>query len=364
MSERTQVTWQTPACEIETGAAYEFLMTLSVFEHECGREEEEAYEVDRGGNWSTQVREKAKPDLLEDLGLFYAHAENSHIWKNLQGMVYECEAPKDVPAFLAHLEAVDPLELRLHLIGYYQRGTRKHTPLDVILAAAEGDEEAQRQFLKTLRPEVQGFKGMVKFIFSLEAEAFKMLLLSILQRWYKRVFCDYEQEYMQIIERDAEAKRAMKEQMSFEQLFETATNGITYVPEPGLRKVLLIPCYVTRPWNVLNEYQGISLIGYPVADESVAQERNEPPPQLVRLYKALADERRLRILKLLTARSYSLQEIADEFGAAKTTMHHHMSILRSAGLVLARTDDNIYTLRRPTLAEASQLLDAYLKGRD
>jgi DNA-binding IclR family transcriptional regulator len=67
---------------------------------------------------------------------------------------------------------------------------------------------------------------------------------------------------------------------------------------------------------------------------------------------------------LLTARSYSLQEIADEFGAAKTTMHHHMSILRSAGLVLARTDDNIYTLRRPTLAEASQLLDAYLKGRD
>jgi DNA-binding transcriptional ArsR family regulator len=361
MSEQTQVTWKTPAVEIETGAAYEFLMTLSIFEHEWEREKDAFYEV--GREWSEEVRAKVKPDLLEDIRQFYAHGKGNYIWKNLQGLVYECEAPKNVPAFFSQLEAVDPLELRLYLIGYYQRSTRKKTPLDVMLAAAEGDAEAQRQFLKTMRPEEPSFKEMVKYIFSVDPETLKTLLLSIMRRWYERVFRDYEQEYMQFIERDAEAKRAMKQTMPFEQLFEAATNGITYVPEPGLRKVLLIPSYATRPWNELNEYQDIAIIGYPVADESVTKERNEPPAQLVRLYKALADERRLRILKLLMTRSYSLQEIADEFGVAKTTMHHHMSILRSAGLVLTRTDDKIYTLRQPTLAEASQLLDAYLNGK-
>jgi hypothetical protein len=98
---------------------------------------------------------------------------------------------------LSVLKAVDPLELRLHLLVFYQRITRKRTPLDIILAAAEGDAKAQRRFLKTLRTEELHDKELMKFIFSLEAEALKKLLLSVLQRWYERVFRDYEQEYMQ-----------------------------------------------------------------------------------------------------------------------------------------------------------------------
>jgi len=38
------------------------------------------------------------------------------------------------------------------------------------------------------------------------------------------------------------------------------------------------------------------------------------PQRLVRLYKALADERRFRMLKKLATESYSLQEMADELG--------------------------------------------------
>ncbi len=49
---------------------------------------------------------------------------------------------------------------------------------------------------------------------------------------------------MPILQRDAEAKRAMKQTMSFERLIETATNGLEYVPEPGHRRVLLIPMFV------------------------------------------------------------------------------------------------------------------------
>jgi len=57
-----------------------------------------------------------------------------------------------------------------------------------------------------------------------------------------------------------------------------------------------------------------------------------------------------------------LQEIADEFGVAKTTMHHHLATLRTAGLVRAQSNDKLYSLRRNMLSEVSELLDAYLKG--
>jgi len=79
------------------------------------------------------------------------------------------------------------------------------------------------------------------------------------------------------------------------------------------------------------------------------------------LYKALSDERRLRVLKKLTMGSYTLQELADALGVAKSTMHHHVVTLRIAGLVSVSSDmDKRYTLRLETLPDASALLQVYL----
>lgn len=344
-----------PTIEIDFGLAYEFLMSLIVFNDEKGFE----YEV--GSEWFDAVRTKAGADLLTAIELF--DSDCNHVWKHLLGLVYDCEPPRDVPEFIANVEATDPVELRLHLIGYYRRDFRRKTPLDVILQAAEGDPEAQRQYLKTSFPEEGDWKELLHRLFSMDAETTKNILLDILQRWYDRVFRDYEEQLMPILQRDAESKRAMQQSMSFERLIETATNGLEYVPEPGHRRVLLIPSYVQRPWNELSEYQDIAIFCYPVADENVTEDSNTPPVRLVRLYKALADERRLRILKLLMTKSYTLQEIADEFGVAKTTMHHHLGILRTAGLVRAQSNDKIYSLRRNMLSEVSELLEAYLNEK-
>jgi len=342
-----------PTIEIDYSPAYEFLMTLIVFNENNDHD----YEV--GSGWFEAVRAKAGPDLLKALELL--GSECHHVWKHLLGLAYDCEPPRDVPGFIEYVAATEPLELRLHLIGYYRRDFRRKTPLDVILQAAEGDPEAQKQYLKTSFPEEGDWRELLHRLFSLDAEETKAILLDILQRWYDRVFRDYEPQLMPILQRDAEAKRALKQTMSLERLIETATNGLEYVPEPGHRRVLLIPSYVMRPWNELSEYQDIAIFCYPVADENVAEDSNVPPVRLVRLYKALADERRLRILKMLMSRSYSLQEISDEFGVAKTTMHHHLGILRTAGLVRARSNEKLYSLRQNCLSDVSELLDAYLR---
>jgi DNA-binding transcriptional ArsR family regulator len=85
---------------------------------------------------------------------------------------------------------------------------------------------------------------------------------------------------------------------------------------------------------------------------------------LVRLHKALGDEKRLRMLKVLAQGPATLQELADAVGLAKSSAHHHTVILRSAGLVRVTLEENSrYSLRREFIPEASAMLGTFLEGR-
>ena len=61
--------------------------------------------------------------------------------------------------------------------------------------------------------------------------------------------------------------------------------------------------------------------------------RSPPPQAVVRLHRALGDETRLRILKLLAGRDLYLTEIAQQLDLSKPTIKHHLALLRAAGLV-------------------------------
>jgi DNA-binding transcriptional ArsR family regulator len=87
---------------------------------------------------------------------------------------------------------------------------------------------------------------------------------------------------------------------------------------------------------------------------------------MVRTYKALSDERRLRILRRLREGDTSLDELTKMLGLSKSTVHHHMSILRAAGLIRIHVSTKesskkrIYSLRDQALQDATGSLDSYL----
>src|SRR5205085_10077849 len=160
---------------------------------------------------------------------------------------------------------------------------------------------------------------------------------------------------------DAEAKRAMSVTMTPEALMEAASNGLEYAPQAWIRSVLLVPHVAMRPWNVLCSQDDVFILGYPVADESLGSDATAPPPALLRLHKALANGKRLRMLKMLARGSATLLELADGVGVAKSTAHHHLVILRAAGLVRVTAEEvSRYTLRRDVLPEASAMLEAFI----
>lgn len=356
-----------PLVEIDTGLAYEFMASILIyFEHEWDGNK---YEYEVGDAWFERIRTSCPQELLEGLRFFtlQAHSEKAwrtwlNCWDYLYGVVYDSPPPKDVPTLLAYLELLEPLEIRLYWLGYYQRNLRKVTPLDVVLQAAEGDEVALEEYFRTALPDIPVAQERIRRLVTSDGEAMKETLLKLLWEWYEQVFRPQEAQIRPILERDVEAKRKLQVTVSSEKLIELATNGLNYGPEAGVRKIVLVSSFLGRPWNSAFNHQDVKLIVHPVADESVMLDRSIPPTQLVRLYQALADERRLRILKLLKTRSYSLQEISDEFGTAKSTMHHHLALLRTVGLIRIRDDEKQYSLRPETLSKVSTLLEAFLNG--
>jgi DNA-binding transcriptional ArsR family regulator len=265
-----------------------------------------------------------------------------------------------VPNFLAHLRETDADEVRLHLVQFYARETRRMTAPSIIRAAVAGDSEARMEFLRTSHPEYEPWTDYLRSVLDADAERLKDDLIEALEGWAERVWKPESLTIMPIIERDADAKRDLLRDLPLDRFVTTATNGVEFAPRPGVDRLVMVPSFLQRPLVSHVEFGEVLIIAFPVADESVSAETDAPPLRLVRLSKALGDEKRLRILRALADGEMTLMELADSFGVAKTTMHHHMIILRSAGLVSVGVGSKRYRLRQESVPDVGQLLSGYL----
>ena len=80
------------------------------------------------------------------------------------------------------------------------------------------------------------------------------------------------------------------------ELIETTTNGIRWLPEVGVRRVILAPSYFSRPYNFLLTGEDWRFFGYPVSDDALdarrsarAAARRGPPASGPRRRDAAAD---------------------------------------------------------------------------
>ena len=109
----------------------------------------------------------------------------------------------------------------------------------------------------------------------------------------------------------------------------------------------------------MSEYKRVKIFCYPITLDAAPTAPGDPA-SLVRIYKALGDESRLKLLKRLQDGPISLTDAAQEVGLAKSTTHHHLAILRQAGFVLIQEGDDTYKLRPDLRPEPGALLQQYL----
>jgi DNA-binding transcriptional ArsR family regulator len=189
-------------------------------------------------------------------------------------------------------------------------------------------------------------------------------MVDVLGAWQKQ-YAEIEPRIGEIIDRDYEGRAGDRATLAANDLIETTTGGIRWLPEPGVRRVILGPSYFSRPYNFLMSGDDWRFFGYPVADAALdPADSLAAPPSVVRLHRALGDATRLKILKLLASRDLYLTEIAQLLDLSKPTIKHHLALLRSAGLVTITESGTVlyYSLRRNRLDDASAEIKRFLIG--
>ncbi len=318
----------------------------------------EPSEFDVGAERIRGIRDALPADLLADIDAFGQGDDKTFLV--LAEIAAVLDEPADVDELLAALDADPELTWRL-LLGHHAQDWAA-APDDLPQRVAAGDEDA----IGTVRglADDGGCPGGVRSLLAHDPVAHGSTVVSIVERFRAAAWEDLESEAMRAIERDAAHRRAQLDAGEpVAAVVLAATNGYELADDPAVRRVVLLPSYWLRPWIVVGRLGDAEVLSTPVADEFLALPPAAPPPALLKLFKALSDEGRLRLLRRIGCGPISLSDAAGELDCAKATAHHHLSILRQAGLVSIRGSGRTtrYALRDDPPAAAQSALADYVR---
>ncbi|HEX5824792.1 MAG TPA: metalloregulator ArsR/SmtB family transcription factor, partial [Candidatus Limnocylindrales bacterium] len=190
-------------------------------------------------------------------------------------------------------------------------------------------------------------------------------IVAIVAEWGSRVFPRFGPAALVAIGRDVEAKRLLLDgDVSGRAALAAATNGVELAPSAWATEIVIVPTVALRPFIAPVESGQTAIIVCSVADDAFDVDAAAPPRRLVKVAAALGDELRLRVLHVLRDEELTASEIAERLGVDRTSLHHHLGILRSAGLLAIR-DDGVrgwrYALRRGGLRDVGSALESYLR---
>ncbi|MDD1367739.1 metalloregulator ArsR/SmtB family transcription factor [Bacillus sp. MHSD17] len=296
--------------------------------------------------------EEMKESLTEEMREHLQFVEEHNTWKALLQLLYKGEF-QNLSQFHAKIHSLSEVDLKYICLPFLGEKYEKKRHL-----AASGDVTAIHE-LEALTQDHQFFSTYIRFICDVDVQVLKAHLIAVMTGWYESVIQKEEEEILSILKRDYEAKSEMNKKMKPEEFVEWATGGVHYMPEPSVHHVLLIPQITYRPWNIEADVEDTKVFHYPVANESIhPEDPYEPNYFLVQKHKALGDEARLRIVKMLFEQERTLQEITERLQLGKSTVHHHLKLLRAAKLV--DICDGKYVLRKKALQSLAKELDMFL----
>lgn len=318
---------------------------------------------DQGAEWFDQLRSRMSDQLRSQLDLLPGEDCRSE-WGHLAGLIAGAPRRDDVGAVIDHLASLPPTAIFKALIESELHGAARRQHAEVVDAAATGEATARERLLQIAGEECgpeecRLITALVRFD---GAELHDLIIASL--REAAELLAPHLAAVMPALRRDAELRRERVRGLSLEDAIEAGTDGIHYLLEPGVRRVLMVPHAAMRPWVLISEYGDTKIFMVAVSEAVLYADVDTPPARLLQVVKALAEEQRLRILRRLASEGpASLQQIADHLGVAKSTAHHHLVQLRAAGLTVVDLGaDRDFRIRDGVADDVRQLLDTYLTG--
>ena len=334
-----------PTVELALHSAADLLVVLWLLEG-CDEAEQDFQEYGLGADWFagiTSAMSDATTEAIQGVGA-------GEVWISMMGILADLPDGSTVDEFIDHVQAMDPVDMRTRLV---ELKSSRGADADLLKAAAEGDAGALEQFLTLpMFDDHELWRDTIQHLLEMSPQETTEIITTAMRGLQKDAFAEHEKAFRSILERDIEGNRSMAKRMSAERLVELTTNGISIEQAGYTRPILLLPTVAGRPWVIFTDTPDRLIMAYPVADEYMGADPDAPPNWLIKIYKALGDERRLRILRHLSRGPASLHELAEEFDISKSTLHHHMMLLRTAGLVKVLIgNEKEYALREHVVPE-------------
>lgn len=317
-----------------------------------------------GAEFHDRVRELTPDDLVDEI-----HAlggPHCAVWLSVSGLLHTAPHPHEPGPMFDWLGQISGKRLHRWLLGYMSHGAGASQ----IEEAVNKDREAVRELCC---PDWENEKAE-QFIalFDIPADQLPGRVATVLRRFKDEVFDKLDIDFAGSIERAAVAQRSRLGDADAKSVIEDVTKGLDYDIPLGVARVALIPSVVTRPLSVIDQHRDTLIVYYGMADEFIDADPDSPPSWLVNTYKALSDERRLRILRRISEGDTTLDDLTEMLGLSKSTVHHHISVLRGAGLIRIRIPsgdgkkhkNKVYSLRDQTLGDAAGFLDSYLSAQE
>ncbi len=304
---------------VDASPVYDFLAALFVVHHH-GR----SLEFDIPTTWIEQARRAIGPRLRRDLARF---AGPRAFFLSLVTLLERRVSEASVPAFIEQVERLPAEELVLLLLTS-ARAARPARPYlcEVLAARGSGERTALRRFAQAF-PEELGRQEAVTLA-RWDPRELRERMVHLLRHFYRLVYAPEEPRILPLLQEDAARKRERARRLAPEAFVEEATGGLVLDPT-AVTEVIVAPSYFVRPYSLVADHVGIRTYITPAAAEA-------PPDELAairRVAKALADESRLRILRLLAERAMYTQQIAEALGTSHVTVLHHLAVLRAARLI-------------------------------
>lgn len=243
-------------------------------------------------------------------------------WLHLLGLCLDLAPPAPMDQLIEHIAAMDAMDFRRLLLGTTAWSWRSIVGAETIEAAARGDEDAASRLLSDDRYYGGSALASLATILPLDADETKRRFVSTLEAYSDA----YDVEDLAgPLAGTARELGALATEEGWVEALEQVT-GYRYMPEPEARRVVVMP-HLAGPGLALAQHNDTRLIVYGATPPPTAMDH------IVEIGKALSDRSRVEILHALARQPLQLGELVEQMELTRSTVHHHLRLLRSVGLV-------------------------------
>ncbi len=321
-------------------------------------------EFELSASWLEGAVAACPPELRETLAFYFGEEDGQWCAARLCALLWRSPAPESIDATLAWLAALPVEEVLTILLKQDGLGDDWREVAVTLMQsyASGGKDQAARVKPFTRRFPASEREAVARFVTEPEAE--RQRLIEAVRAWRRLVFAAEEPRISAIVSREAARLDRLRAELSLDELFGSVVRGIELDLPASIERLVLVPSLMIMPTIFHFTADDTITYCYPIADSEHASDDAETIQrrEMVRLFEALADDTRLRILRYLAQRQMYLTELSEHLKLTKATTRHHMVRLRAAGLVTVHMRDHLsyYSLRRDTLDEPTRILSRYL----